>query len=80
MTVWYVHRRKNGDIASAHQEPQLGYAEEAVDENDTALDAILRPARPPKVTLPSSAANSLPALRDDFNTLLTQLKSLGVIP
>lgn len=32
MTIWYVHRREDGTIASAHGEPMEGYAEEALDD------------------------------------------------
>jgi len=32
MTVWYVHRREDGEIASAHGEPQEDYATEALDD------------------------------------------------
>lgn len=31
--IWYVRRREDGSIASAHQEPQPGYAEEALEES-----------------------------------------------
>ena len=31
--IWYVHRRNDGAIASAHAEPQEGYAEEALEES-----------------------------------------------
>ena len=37
MTVWYVHRRDDGTIASAHGEPQPGYAEEALDDTVSPL-------------------------------------------
>lgn len=36
MTVWYVHRRKDGSIASAHQEEQPDYATEALDDTSNA--------------------------------------------
>ena len=32
MTIWYVHRRDDGVIASAHQEMQPDYATEALDD------------------------------------------------
>jgi hypothetical protein len=32
VTIWYVHRRGDNSIASAHSEPQPGYAEEALDD------------------------------------------------
>lgn len=31
MSIWYVHRRDDGSIASFHQEVQPGYAEEPVE-------------------------------------------------
>ena len=47
MTVWYVHRREDGSIASAHEEPQPGYAEEALDETVPDLAFFLDAARNP---------------------------------
>lgn len=47
MTVWYVHRREGGTIASAHEEPQPGYADEAMDEAAPELAAFLYAARNP---------------------------------
>lgn len=32
MSIWYVHRREDGTIASAHEEMQKDYAEEALDD------------------------------------------------
>lgn len=32
MTTWYVHRRNDGTIASAHEELQPDYATEALDD------------------------------------------------
>ena len=46
MTIWYVHRRADGSIASAHEEPQPGYAEEAVAETAPALQALFAPPIP----------------------------------
>lgn len=43
MTVWYVHRRRDGTIASAHQELRPGYAEEVVEDSAPELAAILNP-------------------------------------
>ena len=43
MTVWYVHRREDGTIASAHEEMQPGYAEEIVDLAAPGMEAF----RPP---------------------------------
>lgn len=38
MTTWYIHRRDDGSIASAHEEPQDGYAVEALnDETDAEI-------------------------------------------
>lgn len=42
--TWYVHRRGDGSIASAHSEIRPGYAEEAVDESNPELAAILNPS------------------------------------
>lgn len=40
MTVWYVHHRPDGSIASAHGEPQPGYAEEPMDSANPALQVL----------------------------------------
>ena len=47
MTVWYVSRREDGTIASAHAEPVAGYAEEALDETVPDLALFLSAARDP---------------------------------
>jgi hypothetical protein len=45
--IWYVHRRANDSIASAHAEIQPGYAEEALDDQTSAeLQAYLQGGRP----------------------------------
>lgn len=41
MTTWYVHRRDDNSIASAHGEPQVGYAEEALEDTDPEMAAYL---------------------------------------
>jgi hypothetical protein len=41
MTTWYVHRRDDNSIASAHGEPQPGYAEEALEDSDPEMAAYL---------------------------------------
>lgn len=43
MTTWYVHRRADGSVASAHQEARPGYAEEALDQSSADLAPLLRP-------------------------------------
>lgn len=42
MTTWYVHRRDDGSIASAHAEPQPGYAEEPVDAQSAELQSLFK--------------------------------------
>ena len=50
--IWYVRRRDDDSISSAHQEMQPGYAEEALDDQtDADLIAFLAAAR----TLPRRA-------------------------
>lgn len=39
MAIWYVRRNADGTIASAHEEIQVGYAEEALDDNGEELGA-----------------------------------------
>lgn len=46
--IWYVHRRSDGSIASAHAEPQAGYAEEAVEDTHPDYAAYLAVAFPPE--------------------------------
>lgn len=41
----YVHRRKDGSIASAHQEKQPGYAEEEIADGSPELD-VFKPKAP----------------------------------
>lgn len=45
--IWYVSRRSDGAIASAHEEPVSGAAEEAVDDAVPELAAFLDAARNP---------------------------------
>ena len=46
MSTLYVHRRADGKIASTHEEPQPGYAEEALTEvSSTELKAFMDKAR-----------------------------------
>jgi hypothetical protein len=49
--IWYVRRRANNTIASAHAEPQPGYAEEALDDSAAELVAFLSPPDP--ITAPA---------------------------
>lgn len=57
MTTWYVHRRDDNSIASAHGEPQPGYAEEALEDNDPEMAAYLGlVARSPTASKESSDA------------------------
>jgi hypothetical protein len=46
--IWYVHRRGDGSIASAHSELRPGYAEEEVADTDPELATILNPPKPEK--------------------------------
>ena len=52
MTIWYVHRRDDGTIASAHQEMQPDYATEALDDASGELADWFATvnAPPPEVT------------------------------
>ena len=45
--IWYVSRRDDGTIASAHEEPQEGYATEALDDGAGELAAWFDAARNP---------------------------------
>lgn len=50
MTIWYVHRRTGGSIASAHGEIQPGYAEEALDDaNNAEVQAFFTAANTPPI-------------------------------
>jgi hypothetical protein len=50
----YVHRREDGTIASVHETPQEGYADEVLADDDPELVAWLAaayaPAMPPRVS------------------------------
>lgn len=63
MTVWYVHRRQDGTIASAHEEPQPGYAEEALDDATPELSAWWKAIRNP-VPATASSGDFVSALID----------------
>lgn len=41
--MWFAHRRKDGSIASVHEEIQPGYAEEKVDPESDEVMAIRCP-------------------------------------
>lgn len=57
MTTWYAHRRDDGTIASIHQEPQEGYAEEMLVEGESAdLDEFI--ARTSNPVPPLASAGS----------------------
>lgn len=45
--LWYVHRRADGTIASAHEEPQTDYATEALDDATGELAAWFAAIRNP---------------------------------
>lgn len=63
MTAWYVHRRADGTIASAHEEVQPGYAEEALDDTAPELTAWWEAARDP-VPATASSGDFVSALID----------------
>lgn len=45
--IWYVHRRDDGTIASAHAEPMEGYATEPLDETAAEMAAYFAPIKDP---------------------------------
>lgn len=47
MTVWYVHKRDDGGIASVHGDPQPGYAEEPMDDAASPLKEWFENVRDP---------------------------------
>jgi hypothetical protein len=61
MTAWYVHRGDDGAISSAHESPQEGYAEEAIDSDAVELAAFLDRALNP-VPATASAGDFMRAL------------------
>lgn len=83
MTKWYVRRREDGSIASAHQEPQPGYADEPVDEQASELTPLLRPVKAPPVDFGTEehdmADDGVSRLRKDFNALVAELRKAGVL-
>lgn len=79
MTIWYVHRRADKTIASAHEDKQAGYAEEALDDAKDAeiiafFDAIKNPV-PNQV----SAAQMIRALdaKKIYDDVDTAIKNIG---
>jgi hypothetical protein len=82
--VRYVHRRDDGSIASAHEEPQKGYAEEALDTDKSAeLVAFLNPAPPPIITatefLDRLGADGPALMATPFAFMLVRLAAAGTI-
>lgn len=56
--TWYVHRRDDGTVASAHRTLQTDYAEEALPDNATEILAL----QAPPVPLTATAAGLIRAL------------------
>ncbi len=68
MTIWYVHRRGDGSIASAGEDMQPGYAEEALDDaTDPEMIAYRALVTTPVVRTPTqklaSAGLTVPELK-----------------
>lgn len=54
MSIWYVHRREDGTIASAHQDMQPDYAIEALDDASGELkDWLAKVNAPPPEPTPA---------------------------
>lgn len=71
MTIWYVHRRDDGTIASAHGNPQTGYAEEALDDltNSEIVEWFARVTAPVVLT-PQQKLEASGLTVDELKTLL----------
>lgn len=63
--TWFVKRREDGSIASAHRAPQPGYAEQALADDHPDIVAMLAAAQP--------------AARVDPDELAAALKRKGVL-
>lgn len=68
--IWYVARRDDGTIASAHEEPQPGYAEEALEDAAGELAAWFAEVRDP---VPATATSG------DFVAALCDLGWYGQV-
>jgi len=79
MTVWYVHRRDDKTIASAHEDRQVDYAEEALDDTkDAEIIAFFAAIKSP-VPGQVSAAQMIRALVEKkiYDDVDTAIKSIG---
>lgn len=71
MTTWYVHRREDGSIASAHEELQLGYAEESLEEiPGSEIATWLEAARQPPVPTPAQKLAAAGLSVEDLKVIL----------
>jgi hypothetical protein len=71
MSIWYVHRREDGVIASAHQDMQPDYATEALDDASGELaDWFAKVNTPPPAPTPAEKLAAAGLTVDDLKTLL----------
>lgn len=68
MSIWYVHRRADGVIASAHEEMQPDYATEALDDASGELADWFAKAYAPPTPEEKLAASGLTV--DELKKLL----------
>lgn len=77
--IWYVHRRQDGSIASAHAELQPGYATEALDDRvDQGLITHRAMATNPGHALDANARAMIVRRADELEkgTLAQQVEAL----
>lgn len=74
MTVWYIHRRENGEIASAHEELQPDYATEAFDDakDQEIIDWFAKINAPPPPPTPAEKLAAAGLTVGDLKALLAQ--------
>lgn len=71
MSIWYVHRREDGVITSAHQEMQPDYATEALDDTNGELaDWFAKVNAPPPAPTPTEKLAATGLTVSDLKTLL----------
>lgn len=71
MSIWYVHRREDGVIASAHQDMQPDYATEALDDASGELaDWFAKVNAPPPKVTPAEKLVAAGLTVDDLKSLL----------
>lgn len=74
--TWYVHRRGDGSIASAHREKQRGYAEERLADDHPDIVALQRVGQDARAQRIDALADGAGAVtRAEMNALKAALRA-----